>query len=181
AGRLLAVDDARTPVEELLARGLLAGLDEETVELPREVGLVLRRDAPAGVLHPAPPPSEGSHIGQVAADEAAAGAAEALVRHVTTVLEAWSLHPPTPLRTGGLGVRDFRATAKLLDLPESATAVVVEVAAAAGLVAVSAGADAQVVPTTAYDRWATETTSRRWAVLVDAWCDSHQLPGLVGE
>ncbi len=181
ARRLLTTSDARTPVEELLARGLLIGIDEETVELPREVALALRGDRPVGMLHTDPPALTGRQIDLGQVDGAAALAAGTLIRMVTALLEAWGAAPPTPLRTGGLSVRDFRATAKLLDVTEAAAAVVIEIAYAAGLVDNSAGADVQIMPTTAYDRWCVETPAMRWAVLVEAWLRTPHIPGLVGE
>ena len=42
ADRILDVNTATTPVEWLLARGVLVALDASTVVLPREVGLALR-------------------------------------------------------------------------------------------------------------------------------------------
>ncbi len=181
AGRLLAAPDARTPVEELLARGLLIGVDEETVELPREVGLALRADRPAGTLHPVPPPLTGQYVDLEQVDGTAALAADTLIRLVTTLLEAWGATPLSPLRTGGLSVRDFRATAKLLDVTEPVAAVVVETAYAAGLVDNTPGTEVQIMPTTAYDRWCVDTRAMRWATLVEAWLRSAQVPGLVGE
>ncbi len=181
ARRLLTVADARSPIEELLARGLLVAVDDETVELPREVGLALRADLPAGVLHPNPPELPGALVGADVADATAAGAADTLVRMVTTLLETWGRNPLVPLRTSGVGVRDLRAAARLLDVGEAAAATVVEVAAAAGLVAASSGEQPRIVPTSAYDRWVAEPQPLRWAVLVQAWSGSAQVPGLVGE
>nr|WP_035921430.1 helicase-associated domain-containing protein [Frankia sp. QA3] len=181
AGRLLPVSAARSPVEELLARGLLVGIDEDTVELPREVGLAVRGDAPAGQLHPYPPEPTGADVGAAAADAAAALAADTVVRWVTTLLDAWGSTPVTPLRTGGLSVRDLRATAKLLDTDERTAAFVVELAAAAGLVDATAGVDVQYMPTAAYDRWGTDLVAARWAVLVEGWLRSPSAAWLVGE
>ncbi|MCK9898942.1 helicase C-terminal domain-containing protein [Frankia sp. Cpl3] len=180
AERLLDVAAARSPVEELLARGLLVGIDAATVELPREVGLLLRGDRPAGELHPEPPEVTGREVGAGAADPAAALAAEALVRAVTTLLTAWGSVPVTPLRTGGLSVRDLRAGARLMDLPEPAAALVIETAAAAGLVDATPGTEVQFVPTNAYDRWCTESVAERWAVLAEGWLRSPSASWLVG-
>ncbi|WP_207387515.1 helicase-associated domain-containing protein, partial [Protofrankia symbiont of Coriaria myrtifolia] len=60
-------------------------------------------------------------------------------------------------------------------------AVVAEIAYAAGLVDGSTGTDTQIMPTTAYDRWCVETPAMRWAVLVEAWLHTPDVPGLVGE
>ena len=65
AGRAVAPEAARSPVEQLLARGLLRPLDAETVVLPREVAWRLRggRFAP----QPVPPPPGGDRAGALAA------------------------------------------------------------------------------------------------------------------
>ncbi|THJ74800.1 helicase-associated domain-containing protein [Candidatus Frankia alpina] len=181
AGRLLPVASARSPVEELLARGLLVGIDDDTVELPREVGLALRGDEPAGQLHPYPPEPTGATVGASAADASAALAANTVVRWITTLLDAWGATPVTPLRTGGLSVRDLRATAKLLDVDERTAAFVVELAAAAGLVDATAGVDIQYMPTAAYDRWGIDLVAARWAVLVEGWLRSPSAAWLVGD
>ena len=181
AGRLLAVSAARTPVEELLARGLLVGVDADEVEMPREVGLALRGTAPTGPLHPTPPALTGEPVSAGTVDPAAALAADTAVRHVTTLLEAWGVTPVVPLRTGGLSVRDLRAVGRLLDVPEQDAAFVVELAAAAGLVDTTAGVDVRIVPTTAFDRWNVDVPARRWAALVEGWVRSAAVASLVGE
>jgi len=181
AGRLLTVASARTPVEELLARGLLVGVDAEEVEMPREVGLALRGDAPTGVLHPRPPTLGGRSVAVAHVDPAGALAADTMVRHIATLLDAWGTTPVVPLRTGGLSVRDLRTVARLLDVPEPVAAFVVELASAAGLVDTTAGVDVRIVPTTAFDRWSVDLPARRWAALVDGWVRSAAVASLVGE
>ncbi|MCK9874438.1 helicase-associated domain-containing protein [Frankia sp. Ag45/Mut15] len=181
AHRVVPVEQARTPVEELLARGLIIGIDDEKVELPREVGLVVRGGTPAGPLHPRPPELEGTAIGVASVDAAAALTAQTIVRWVTTIVEAWGETPLTPLRTGGLSVRDLRATARLLDTDERVAAFVVELAWAAGLVDATTGNDVQFMPTAAYDRWGTEPIEVRWAVLVDSWLRAPIATWLIGE
>ncbi|CAO5172494.1 Helicase XPB/Ssl2 N-terminal domain-containing protein [Frankia sp. AiPs1] len=181
ANRVLPVEKARTPIEELLARGLIIGIDGETVELPREVGLAVRGQTPAGPLHPLPPRAEGTEIGVASADGAAALAARTVVRWVSTLVEAWGEAPLTPLRTGGLSVRDLRATARLLDSDERVAAFVVELAWAAGLVDATTGNDVQFMPTAAYDRWCTEPLEARWALLVESWLRSPVAAWLIGE
>ena len=181
AGRVLSVADVRTPVEELLAYGLLIGIAPDTVELPREVGLILRGEAPMGEVHPEPPALTGRAGSPDAVDGNAAQAAETLVRQVATVLEAWGDTPVAPLRTGGLSVRDLRAAARLIGADETVAAFVVELAHAAGLAEITLGADSRLMPTTGYDRWLAEATPGRWGLLAEAWMASTRVPGLVGE
>src|SRR5690606_19464065 len=71
----------------------------------------------------------------------AAGAAFELVRRTELLLDHWGTHPPSMLRGGGLGVRDLRAAAVHLHVDEPTAALVVETAAAAGLLSERADAD----------------------------------------
>ncbi|MEV4456303.1 helicase C-terminal domain-containing protein [Microbispora sp. NPDC049633] len=169
---------AQSPIEQLLARGLLGATGEETVALPREVALVLRDGRVHRDLSPGPPALEGPVRDQDLADRTAAGQAFTFVRTVEELCEVWSVDPPGVLRAGGLAVRDLRRTAQLLDLPEWAAGLVVEVAHAAGLVAAGEG---EWLPTGGYDAWRIKATEDRWAVLAGAWAAMERAPGLIGE
>lgn len=178
ARREVDAANAQSPIEQLLARGLLGATGEETVALPREVALVLRDGRVHRDLSPGPPALEGSVRDQDLADRTAAGQAFTFVRMVEELCEVWSVDPPGVLRTGGLAIRDLRRTAQLLDLPEWAAGLVVEVAHAAGLVAAGEG---EWLPTGGYDGWRIKATEDRWAVLADAWAAMERAPGLIGE
>ncbi|MEV4300040.1 helicase C-terminal domain-containing protein [Microbispora rosea] len=178
ARREVDAANAQSPIEQLLARGLLGATGEETVALPREVALVLRDGRVHRDLSPGPPALEGSVRDQDLADRTAAGQAFTFVRTVEELCELWSVGPPGVLRAGGLAIRDLRRTAQLLDLPEWAAGLVVEVAHAAGLVAAGEG---EWLPTGAYDGWRIKATEDRWAVLADAWAAMERAPGLIGE
>ncbi|GAB3909437.1 hypothetical protein GCM10027612_85390 [Microbispora bryophytorum subsp. camponoti] len=169
---------AHSPIEQLLARGLLGATGEETVALPREVALVLRDGRVHRDLSPGPPALEGPVRDQDLADRTGAGQAFTFVRTVEDLCEVWSVDPPGVLRAGGLAVRDLRRTAQLLDLPEWAAGLVVEVAHAAGLVAAGEG---EWLPTGGYDGWRIKATEDRWAVLAVAWAAMERAPGLIGE
>ena len=176
AVRPVTVASARTPVDQLLSRGLIVPIDAGTVVLPREVGLHLR----GGRLHQAslqrPTPSETEHDVAVL-DRLGAGTAAELVRSVEMVLEAWADDPPAVLRAGGLGVRELRRTAGLLDGDVAATVRVVEIAYAAGLIAADS-TEAQWLPTTAFDAWVRSEPAARWVALVSAWLASSRIPTL---
>ncbi len=150
ARRPVRLDTATTPIERLLARGLLAAEDDRTVTLPREVALHLR----AGRLFrdvPAEPPPLPARAGEPRAEDivvrAAAGEAAGAVRLIEDLLERWSLEPPPVLRSGGLAVRDLRTASTLLDVPEWKAALLVEVAYAAGLLTRSGDLDGEWLPT----------------------------------
>jgi len=175
-------EEASTPAEELLAHRLLVPRPGGGVVLPGEVGLVLRGGHTTSAAIGEPPALATSERGQSLVDRAAAGAAFEAVHRVELMLDQWGLQPPAALRSGGLGVRDLRALAAGLHIDESAAALLVEVAAAAGLLSTAAGrdGDARWIPTDAFDAWTAQPTAERWAVLVSAWLDSPRLPGLVG-
>ncbi|MFI7445214.1 helicase-associated domain-containing protein [Nonomuraea indica] len=181
ARREVRVGSARSPIEQLLARGLLAATGEESVTLPREVALHLRGGRVHRDLLAVPPALEGTPRDQKQADRTAAGQAFAFVRSVEELCERWSIDPPGVLRTGGLGVRDMKRTATELDLPEWAAALVVEVAHAAGLVAAGGSVDGEWLPTSGYDLWRVRSTADRWVTLAQAWLQMDRVPGLVGE
>ncbi|MCP9982447.1 helicase-associated domain-containing protein [Actinomadura madurae] len=183
ARRPVRIDTAATPIERLLARGLLAAEDDRTVTLPREIALHLRggrlvRDVPA---EPPPLPPAAAARGEDAVVRAAAGEAYNAVRLTEELLERWGLEPPPVLRSGGLAVRDLRAAATLLDVPEWKAALLVEVAYAAGLLTRSGDLDGEWLPTPAYDLWLMRDTAGRWTELARGWLKSDRAAGLAGE
>jgi hypothetical protein len=139
-----ATDDPESPVGWLVARHLLVAVTgaggptgpADAVELPREVGLLLRRDVgPLGPLHPQPPEPERSRRDPAAVDSAGAGQAMLAVRYVEELLEALAAEPAPALKSGGLGVRELRRLARAAEVDETAAAALLEVASAAGLLA----------------------------------------------
>jgi hypothetical protein len=175
-------EEAASPAEELLSRRLLLPRAGGTAVVPGEVGVALRGgrttvepvdDVPALVTTSRDP-------AQV--DRAAAGAAFEAVRRLELLLDLWGATPPSALRSGGLGVRDLRATATALHLDEPTVALLVETAAGAGLVTtVADGAGNPVwLPTDLFDAWVLRPTAERWTALVRVWLESPRMPGLVG-
>lgn len=165
---------AGSPVEELLARGLLVPLDDASVAIPAEVATVLaQRYVDRPVL-------ETRTLDPALADRTGGMHAHGTVQAVADLLDAWANDPPARLRSGGLAVRDLRAAAHLLDATEQEAAFVVEVAHATGLVDAT-HPDGQWVPTKAYDAWRAERIAERWAVLAEAWLDAQRAFGLVGQ
>lgn len=170
---------ADSPVRWLLAHGLLVAIDDDTVEQPREVGLVVRGERALGLLHPEPPPLEISPGRGL--DAAAAHSAAEVVAKVESLLELWAATPPSVLRAGGVGVRDLKRAAKELDVDEARVALLAEVAAAAGLLDQTAGVEPEWLPTTAYDGWLASPPEARWTALATAWLAMPRLPALAGE
>ncbi len=182
AATVLPLSRARTPVQRLLARGLLRRVDSSTVELPAQVGLALRGYQPLGPLELHEPELPVQQLDLSMVDSTAAGAVLDLLRHTEKLLAEWSREPPAVLRSGGLGVRDVRRTTRQLDVDESTVALLVELAVAAGLVTRSdEGIGGQLwLPTVAADSWLATRPERRWVMLVDGWLELPRLPGLAG-
>ena len=176
ARRVPAPEDD-SPVSWLLARGLLVAIDDDTVELPREIG-AFQRGAPTA--SPSEPPLATTAVGVAAVDRSAAHEAALVVESVEALLESWAADPPSVLRSGGLGVRELKRAAKDLDLTEPSVALLVEIAYAAGLVDHTPGVDPDWVPTPAFDRWVASPPEDRWVVLARAWVGMTRLPSLVG-
>ena len=183
ARRDVDADSAGSPVDWLLAHGLLVGTDAATVVLPREVALHLR----GGRVHSRPEPTlptpETAPVDPARVDRVAAGAAADVVRLVEELLELWSTDPPKALRAGGVGVRERARAAAALDVDEQVLALLAEVAHAAGLLGSGddGSLDAEVwLPTPAYDGWLDEPVAHRWVSLARAWLASTRVAGLAG-
>jgi hypothetical protein len=177
AGRVRQADrrvdpaSPRSPVEALLAHGLLRAVDAETVILPREVALQLRggRFSPDAVA--AAPPPVPSRPGDLArADRAAAGAAYELVHDVELAVELVQQTPHRLLRDGGLASRDLTALGRRLGTEAPRTAFLLELAAAAGLV--GDGPGHRLLPTPGFDAWVTDDAADRWRALAGGWVTS---------
>jgi hypothetical protein len=180
AHRQVRVATAAGPVDWLLARGLLVAAGPDRVVLPREVAVALRGGRVRNGLDVEPPalPVTVRSPGHVEA--AAAGQAAETVRLVEELAEAWSAWPAPVLRAGGLGVRQLRRVAEVLDTGVDHAAFVVELAWVAGLVAVDGEAEPAWAPTPAYDEWRAGETAARWTALASAWLDTSRVPGLIG-
>ncbi|MDH6141328.1 hypothetical protein P3T35_003345 [Kitasatospora sp. GP30] len=181
AARPVTAEQARSPIEWLLARGLLLPSGPGTVVLPRELALHLRGGRSHRLVEPGPPPLlPGAERDPQAVDNAAAGQAHTAVQTVEELLEVWGLQPPPVLRAGGLGVRDLKRTAAALDRTEPETAFWLELAYGAGLLAPDGEAGEVWAPTPAYDQWLQQSTAERWAALVGGWLAATRVAGLVG-
>ncbi len=177
ARRIPRLDDMASPVRWLLAHGMLVAIDDDTVELPRELGVMLRGVPSAS---PQAPALATTKVGAADVDRAAAHEAAQVVAHIEAMCESWSEGPPSVLRSGGLGVRDLKRTAKELDVTEEVAALLIETAYAAGLLDQSPGVDPDWLPTSTYDRWAALPGEERWIALARAWITMARLPSLVG-
>jgi hypothetical protein len=177
---------ADRPVPQLLAKGLLRRIDAETVILPRHVGQVLRGDEPGPVQLTAPDPVVTTTT-SLDADAAAAGAVIDLLREFDVLIETLGSTPISELRSGGLGVREVRRLAKVTGIEEARLGLILELAAAAGLIASgmpdpqpASGEPPYWAPTVAPDRFADASSADRWHLLASTWLDLPARPALIG-
>ncbi|BBZ71876.1 helicase-associated domain-containing protein [Mycobacterium paraseoulense] len=174
------------PVPQLLAMGLLRRIDAETVILPRHVGQVLRGEQPGPMRLTAPDPVVSTTTADDV-DAVAAGATIDLLRELDVLLETLAAAPVSELRSGGLGIRDVKRLSKSTGIDESRLGLLLEVAAAAGLIASgmpdpepATGEAPYWAPTVATDRFTSMPTAERWQLLASSWLDLPSRPALIG-
>src|SRR6201993_3797670 len=177
---------ADRPVPQLLAVGLLRRIDAETVILPRDVGQVLRGEQPGPMQLTAPDPVVSTTT-QEDADAVAAGAIIDLLRELDVLLETLGTTPVPELRSGGLGIREVKRLAKATGIDEPRLGLILEVAAAAGLIARGMpdpepvnGDGPYWAPTVAANRFSAMSTAERWHLLASTWLDLPGRPALIG-
>ena len=173
-------DGARTPARRLLQRGLLARIDALNVELPRELGLLLRGDSPYGPPRLRPEPATVPRP-VATLERQAAGAALESVGRIGELLTLLEDEPGGLLRSGGIGVRDQKRLARELHVGEPEAAWLLELAYAAGLLDVGGAHRDEWLPTRSYDIWREQDLPDRWAVLAAGWFGGVRLPSLVGQ
>ncbi|OBG99960.1 helicase-associated domain-containing protein [Mycobacterium sp. E3247] len=177
---------ADRPVPQLLAMGLLRRIDAETVILPRHVGQVLRGERPGPMRLTAPDPVVSTTTTDDV-DAAVAGATIDLLRELDVLIETLAAAPVSELRSGGLGIRDVKRLSKTTGIDESRLGLILEVAAAAGLIASgmpdpepATGEGPYWGPTVAIDRFTAMPTAERWQLLASSWLDLPSRPALIG-
>jgi hypothetical protein len=166
--------------------GLLRRIDADTVILPRHVGQVLRGEQPGPMQLAAPDPVVATTT-PADADAAAAGAVIDLLRELDLLLETLGAAPISELRSGGLGVREIRRLAKVTGVDETRLGLILELAAAAGLIASglpdpqpASGEAPYWAPTVAADRFDEASAADRWNLLANTWLDLPARPALIG-
>src|SRR3954454_24864350 len=180
-------DGGGSPARRLLSRGLLARVDALNVELPRELGLLLRGDLPYGPPRLRPEPAvTTADPGSV--DRRGAGGRRdvrggggGVRREAGGGRGRREKEPPGLLRSGGVGVRDQKRLARALHVGEPDAAWLLELAFAAGLLDVGGPHRDEWLPTRAYDIWREQDLADRWAVLAAGCLSAVRLPSLAGQ
>lgn len=168
------------PVQRMLASGLLARVDHQTVELPWEVRARLRGELPLGASLK-PPVLDGPPV--PGADGAGAVAALELLRHADDVLDVLGAVPAQRVKAGGIGIRELRRIAKAAGLTEDRAALLLELLAAAALIAegeLDGEEDSVFAPTVAVDEWLRAAPADRWSLLARTWLELRRRPALIG-
>lgn len=165
------IRDDRTASGWCMRRGLVVGTGFSDAATPREVAIALRGGRLWTSFHPEAPllPTTPAH--QDAADAASAERALQLIADVQAICEMWSEAPAKPLQSGGIGVREVRKAAKLVDHPEAIAGRLIELASAAGIIGVDRSGSF-VAPTSEFDSWVATRREHRWLTLISAWLDS---------
>jgi len=177
---------ADRPVPQLLAMGLLRRIDAETVILPRHVAQVLRGEDPGPMQLTAPDPIVSTTTPDDV-DAVAAGAVIDLLRELDVLLQTLGVAPVSELRSGGLGIRDVKRLAKATGIDEPRLGLILEIAAAAGLIASGMpdpeppdGDGPYWAPTVATERFSAMSPAERWHLLATTWIDLPGRPALIG-
>ncbi len=177
---------ADRPVPQLLAMGLLRRIDAETVILPRHVAQVLRGEDPGPMQLTAPDPVVSTATPDDV-DAVAAGAVIDLLRELDVLLQTLGVAPVSELRSGGLGIRDVKRLAKATGIGEPRLGLILEIAAAAGLIASGMpdpepadGDGPYWAPTVATERFSAMSPAERWHLLASTWIDLPGRPALIG-
>lgn len=185
--------DPDAPVARLIAAGLLARVDDQTVELSPMVAQLLRGEPPLRTDDLRPPPlhepKAKPRFSASAAEGAAGGEALELIRHTTTLLRVLGTTPAAVLRSGALGVRELRRLAKITGLSAPRVAFIVELLGYLRLIDAgfpeppppSDTGELSFAPTPAADTWLHQPPERQWWTLLSAWLELPRRPWQIGE
>ncbi|MEV4618988.1 helicase-associated domain-containing protein [Asanoa sp. NPDC049573] len=156
-----------------LDRGLLITDGWRRATMPREVVTALRGAGWRAPFDPRPPVLAVQLAPAAAVDREAVAAGTVAVRQVGALLDVAERTPLAYLKSGGVGARELRRVAKLIEADETEVRLWLEVAFAAGLLGL---VDETVAPTTAYDDWRSTSPGERLAALVTGWWTLPNVP-----
>ncbi|QSB05472.1 helicase-associated domain-containing protein [Natronoglycomyces albus] len=166
------VSDAFSPEENsaaafLLDHHLVVPIGPTTVELPREMGVLLRREAgPLGRSRPQPPQLDELPANLTSGPGSVATQADNVLTQVEDLLNMLAETPAKPLRTGGVGTTVLRRLATSLGRSPKEIASLLETTYSAGLLGLS---DDGFLPSRNFDSWRALPRAQRWTRLAQAW------------
>ncbi len=176
------VTDVKRPsstVSWLLENQLLTPIDNQTVALPREVGIYLRGNRVHKERLDIPPSYIGKSLTFEDVDSAAIGAALEVLHHIEELLHFWAGEPAAALRSGGIGVREIKRASDELGLDEKYLIFIAELAYISGFIALHN--DQDFLPTPAFDIWRNRNLEERWVEISNNWLATSRVAGLVGK
>ncbi|MFI7496396.1 helicase-associated domain-containing protein [Kocuria sp. M4R2S49] len=172
-----AADADARPVDWLLAHGVLFPVDSRHVELPREVGLLLRGPDPWATTPPEPPVPPGARVPDRLRDNAAAAAVEQLLRRTAALRAELRARPLSTLRAGGIGVRELRRLRSALGIDHPELVRLLGLGELAGLVRLDPDTSTwRPAPAPFEDAGRTG----QWWHVVRSWLASDVVPSAVG-
>ncbi len=166
-------EHGRRSLDRLTSLALVWGGDSLRVVAPlRETDFKM-----AAAVDPVPPQLATSQIDPTLVARMGGGAAFDFVRRTEVLLDHWSTAPPGVLKAGGLGVRELKNAAALLEVNEHEAALIIEVAGEARLLdqAASRTIGTAWTPTEVFDSWVVQDLATRWEHLATAWLNSVRL------
>ena len=157
------------PVRYAVDHGLLVAVGWDTLSLPSAVGKVLLGGHVVVEFHPRPAKVVATDR-PLRRDEHCELSPAGVIDAVARIGRHWSAAPVPGLKSGagGVSIREARALAKTLGVPDRAAARLVELAGAAQLVAHDWHVD-RITPTDEFDSWLALSAPERWLALVEAW------------
>lgn len=168
-----------SPLQWLLARGLLVPLDAEHVELPRPVGAAARGNVLIEHLQLQPPVPELGSISAARRDNAAYSSVAEVLRVLAELVAIVEDQPVATVRSGGVGVREVRRLSERLRIAEQEASLFLELAAMASLIFLDPDTSRWVVAPLALD-WIEAPRPEQWAQVAGGWLASGRAPSLVG-
>ncbi len=162
----------------LLQRGLIQKEDWYSAIMPREVGLALRAGRPFPEVFNQRPALTTRPVRPSGTDPVQERVV-VLVGAIGGLIDAWGSSPASVLKKGGVGVRDVRRLAGLLELQERESFRMIELAAAAGLVVCDPSRQ-EALPTTAADEWLELDVADRWLAVALGWLHTSSYISLAG-
>ena len=160
--------EADSAAEWLLDHNLVVPIGPTTVELPREMGILLRRDSgPLGkkVRHdriPLPALAEENAAWMATTAERA----DQVVNETEDLLNALASEPAKALRSGGVGTTVLRKLARQFDASPEYISTLLELAYNAELLGLD---EAGFLPSRNFDAWRTLPRAQQWTRLAQAW------------
>lgn len=177
--QITAATAASSPVGWLIAHGLVVLISSGYIEVPREVGLLLRGDFPLGAAKQ-PPDVPTTTVRRAELDERAGAHALEALRLLGAVLDEIAAEAPRVLKSGGLGSREAKRIAKAADVDVVLLALLLHTAHEADLLGRTTTHSPQWLPTSRFDEWREQPPEQQWPVVARAWLRMSSLPSLAG-